>query len=175
MPEQPIDYELKYKELTAGKGLQFLCEQFERGERTRMDELHDQLSKPFGKWTELKRDLEELNIQHDFREREVWWCSMGINLGFEQDGKNIMFERPVLVLRKYSKDFLLVASLTSTQKKNKYYFPVVLNGRNGSVSLSQQKAISVKRLSRRVQKLPEPVFDEIVKSIISLYPLPKVQ
>lgn len=35
-----------------------------------------------------------------FYEREIWWCSLGVNIGFEQDGTNDLFERPVLVIKK---------------------------------------------------------------------------
>ncbi len=171
MQEQTTDYTLKFLELTAGKDPQFICEQLERGEIKRIEELHDLFSKPFGSWTHLKRGLEEINVKHDFHEREVWWCSVGINLGYEQDGKNSLFERPVLILRKFSKDFLLIAPFTSTEKDNPYYFKLSLNGKKGSLLLSQQRSISVKRLSRRVQKLPNPVFEEIIRSIIRLYPI----
>jgi hypothetical protein len=28
-----------------------------------------------------------------FYEGEVWWCAMGLNLGFEEDGKGVQFAR----------------------------------------------------------------------------------
>ena len=54
--------------------------------------------KDFDSWNKEKKGLE--NVGHDilsFHEREIWWCSIGINLGDEQDGKNELFERPVLI------------------------------------------------------------------------------
>ena len=59
--------------------------------------------KDFDSWNEEKKSLE--NVGHDilaFHEREIWWCSIGINLGDEQDGKNELFERPVLILKKFN-------------------------------------------------------------------------
>jgi mRNA interferase MazF len=167
---QETDYDLKYKELISDKDARFLCEQFERGEEKRMENLHDQFSKPFGRWTELKRSLGELDIKQDSHEREVWWCSVGINLGYEEDGKNSFFERPILVLRKYSKDFLLAASLTSTIKSGPHYFPVVIHGTNRSVILSQQRSISVRRLNRKICVLGKTTFKHIIESIIKSYP-----
>lgn len=57
--------------------------------------------KDFDTWSKEKKTLEQEG--HDslvFHEREIWWCSIGINVGDEQDGKNERFERPVLVLKK---------------------------------------------------------------------------
>jgi mRNA interferase MazF len=146
----------------------FINEQFERGEEKRMEELHDMFSKPFGKWTELKRSLEELSVKHNFNEREIWWCSLGINIGYEQDGKHEMFERPVLILRKYSKDFLLIAPFTSAEKDGGYYFPVTFCGKKSRLILSQQRAVSAKRLSRKMSIVGRLMFGNIVKSIVSI-------
>jgi hypothetical protein len=30
-----------------------------------------------------------------FREKEIWWACLGANIGFEQNGKNENFERPI--------------------------------------------------------------------------------
>lgn len=47
-----------------------------------------------------------------FEEREVWWASLGENIGSEANGKNFHFERPVIVLRKFSSDLLLTIVTT---------------------------------------------------------------
>ena len=45
--------------------------------------------KEFDKWNELKKKLHnsEKPKKFYFREREIWWCSLGLNIGFEEDGK----------------------------------------------------------------------------------------
>ncbi|MFA5871014.1 MAG: hypothetical protein WC842_03995 [Candidatus Paceibacterota bacterium] len=58
---------------------------------------------------EYKKDFDSWNIQKkkiNTREkvifcniREIWWCSLGVNIGSEEDGKNELFERPVLILK----------------------------------------------------------------------------
>ena len=45
------------------------------------------------------RHKEQLHAQHHtptFQEREIWWCSVGVNVGHEMDGKNQFYNRPVL-------------------------------------------------------------------------------
>jgi len=54
--------------------------------------------KKFFDWTELKIKIHSQERVFYFREREIWWTSLGLNIGFEQNGKNKRFERPVLIL-----------------------------------------------------------------------------
>ena len=61
------------------------------------------MNKDFDTWNEEKKGLEI--VAPDtliFHEREIWWSSIGLNVGDEEDGKNDLFERPVLVLRKFN-------------------------------------------------------------------------
>jgi hypothetical protein len=40
-------------------------------------------------WTPIKSELHNSgNRPIGYRESEVWWCSIGENVGFEEDGKN---------------------------------------------------------------------------------------
>ncbi len=47
--------------------------------------------KNFCEWNKLKGYIEENNKPMLFREREIWWCSVGLNIGTEQDGKTEYF------------------------------------------------------------------------------------
>jgi mRNA interferase MazF len=71
------------------------------------------MQKDFDEWNK-KKCLENTVFSDYVNTREVWWCSLGLNLGFEQDGRNELFERPVLVVQKFSKDIVLVIPFTST-------------------------------------------------------------
>ena len=59
-------------------------------------------NKNFDKWNELKKKLHISEKAKDFyfREREIWWCSLGVNIGFEQDGKNDLFDKLGLLAAK---------------------------------------------------------------------------
>ena len=111
--------------------------------------MNEEYIKEFDLWNENKKRIEKSNIQRLCREREIWWCALGVNIGSEQDGKNELFERPVLVLKRYSMDLTLVLPITSTEKDNIYY--VKINSvMASSVILSQIRAIDSKRLLRKV-------------------------
>lgn len=56
----------------------------------------------FDKWNAVKKKLQDETRVRYFRERQVWWCSIGQNLGSESYGKGETFTRPVLVFKKLS-------------------------------------------------------------------------
>lgn len=116
----------------------------------------------FVEWTKLKL---RLHLSGDepvyFREKEIWWASLGANIGYEQDGKNDKFERPVLILKKFNKDILWVLPITSKDKTREYYYQFEHDGEKNSVILSQLRLISSKRLLRRVRIFPDKEFGEI--------------
>ena len=61
----------------------------------------------FIEWAKLKIRIhvsEEEPVY--FKEKDIWWASLGANIGHEQDGKNESFERPILVLKKFNKYIL---------------------------------------------------------------------
>lgn len=66
------------------------------------------MSKKFNEWNKLKTILHNNNKEQYFKERDIFWASVGVNIGYEQDGKGEIFSRPVLVVKKYSRNIFLV-------------------------------------------------------------------
>lgn len=119
-------------------------------------------------WYKLKAQIEHTRQAPEFSERDVWWCSIGANIGFEEDGKNVEFERPVLVVRKFNKELFIGVPLTSKRKPNKFHHPVVVADKESAVILSQQRALSAKRLLRKVGRVGEDDFRAIVTKVNNL-------
>ncbi len=57
--------------------------------------------KDFDVWNEIKKQVES-HPRFEFNEGELWWCDIGLNIGSEQDGPSPLFERLVLVGKKFS-------------------------------------------------------------------------
>lgn len=124
------------------------------------------MQKGFGKWRELKGYIEENNTPFLFREREIWWASIGLNIGEEQDGKNELFERPVLILRKFSKGIFWGLPTSSKIKNNEYNFKYSPDQEEDtSILLSQLRIFSSKRLIRKTVTMNESEFIEIRKRV----------
>jgi len=115
----------------------------------------------FRKWAKVKIEIHLKKRKIYFREREIWWASLGANLGCEQDGKNNHFERPILVLKKFNKDIFWALPLTTKNKKGKYYFNLDYSNPKSSVILSQLKLVSKKRLLRKIRVVPKSEFNKI--------------
>ena len=113
-------------------------------------------------WTKLKIRLHHKD-QHApfFFEREIWWASLGSNIGVEEDGKNELFERPVIITRVFNLDLVWVVPLTSKLKNGKFYFPFVHEGKTYSAILSQMKPLSTKRLIRKIRTISLNDFVEM--------------
>ncbi len=125
-------------------------------------------NKDFDKWNELKKKLHISEKAKDFyfREREIWWCSLGLNIGFEQDGKNDLFERPVLVIKKFNRYVLWILPLTRSQKTGGYYYRIAQGDEDDSVViLSQLRLISSKRLLRKMRMIKKSEFKDITNKV----------
>lgn len=119
------------------------------------------MQKDFDKWNMQKKHVQESSQVITFSEREIWWCSLGQNIGDEEDGKNDLFERPVLVVRKFSKNAAIVFPLTTKGKNGSIFYHKLVSSDNSYVILSQIRLISTKRLLRNMYKLGRGEFDII--------------
>ncbi|MEI6296407.1 MAG: type II toxin-antitoxin system PemK/MazF family toxin [bacterium] len=126
------------------------------------------MEKDFDSWNEKKKIISNLNNLF-YHEREIWWCHLGINVGFEQDGKGSNFLRPILIIKGFSKNVLLCVPLTTKSKQGKYYSEIVLgDGLSRRVILSQLKMIDSKRLREKICMIDEEQFKKIKQKIIHL-------
>jgi mRNA-degrading endonuclease toxin of MazEF toxin-antitoxin module len=81
------------------------------------------IEKDFDGWNQRKIAINTITPNF-YREREVRWCSLGVNIGFEQDGTSKTYRRPVLIIKGFSRNACLVVPLTTSQKKNPYHFEI---------------------------------------------------
>ncbi len=130
------------------------------------------MDKDYDRWNRQKQTLERfVRSELVFHEREVWWCSLGLNLGDEQDGKNDVFERPVLVLKKFNDRIACVLPMTTKKKHNGYYCLVQNAGlrKESFVILSQVRLVSVKRFRRYMCKISPLQFEFVQKRFVNLF------
>jgi mRNA interferase MazF len=127
------------------------------------------MKKDFQKWHTEKSDLHENKLRLHFHERDVWFTSVGVNIGFEQDGKGEEFMRPIVVFKKFNNETLWGIPLTSKKKTGKYYFTFEHDeDRTSTANLSQLRLIDSKRLKYQIGSISEADFAELKKRIIGL-------
>lgn len=127
------------------------------------------MEKDFQEWHQVKYAIHNAKERRFYHEREVWWCSIGANIGFEQDGKGADFVRPVLILKGFSKEVFLCVPLTTKLKTGKYYHDISLGDDIlRKVILSQIRLVDSKRLQEKVVTISETEFLEIKQAVIRL-------
>lgn len=102
-------------------------------------------------WNIKKKIIARKDYSIYFKEREVWWCSLGINVGVEENGKGENFTRPVLVLKKFNSQSFLAVPLSSGIKSGKYYLANLI--RNQTFLISQVRQLSSQRLISKMFKI----------------------
>lgn len=117
--------------------------------------------KDFETWNIEKIGIDKRNHHPYCNEREIWWCSLGINVGVEVDGKNGKFERPSLILKYINKDIVLVIPLTSKQKSDVNHCKITTVNRVSFAKISQIRVISTKRLLRKINTLEIGEFNRV--------------
>jgi hypothetical protein len=62
------------------------------------------MQKDFDGWNEQKKSIHVASHAPLYHEREIRWCHLGTNIGFEQDGTGEGRSRPVLILKGFSRE-----------------------------------------------------------------------
>ena len=124
------------------------------------------MQKDFDGWNENKKRIHGDARNRLYHEREIWWCALGLNVGFEQDGSGRAHERPVLILKGFSGQVCLVLPLTTSAKKNPYHvFLGRVRGKESFAIISQVRLIDTKRLINKVGFISRESFDAIRKAV----------
>ncbi len=126
------------------------------------------MQKDFDNWNKRKREINQVE-PHFYRERDIRWCSLGLNVGFEQDGTNKKYRRPVLIIKGFSLHVCLVVPLTTSIKTNPYHFSLgIIEEKEAFAIVSQVRLIDTKRLHDRLAILDDNKFIELKKAIRDL-------
>lgn len=128
------------------------------------------MEKDFDAWNKLKKKIDGDTIDFYVNQRQIWWCSIGLNVGSEQNGHGDNFERPVLVLRKYSAGTFLGIPLTSKRKEGNYYFKLEpYFGICSYAILSQAKVIDRRRVRRMIYEISRQEYQKIIEQYKGLF------
>lgn len=124
--------------------------------------------KDYQKWMGVKSEVNnEIGLVADkyFKERDIWWASIGENIGSEEDGKGERFLRPILILRKFNRNLLLIVPLSTTDKEGAYYFRFKCKERVSNALLSQIKSIDSSRLAKKIGMISDGDFKLLKEKI----------
>ncbi len=127
------------------------------------------MKKDFDAWNKFKKIIDNKDSLSYFREWQVWFISMWVNIWFEQNWKNTNFSRPVLVIKKFNKNIFLWVSLTTRKKKSDYIFQIwKINNKENYIILSQIRLYSSKRLLSHIWWVSKDLNKYIKEKITKL-------
>lgn len=124
--------------------------------------------KKFIHWIYHKIYIDTKNRSALIKQGEVYWCTLGENIGDEENGKGEDFRRPVLVFKKFNNSIFWGIPMSSRIKENKFYIKVLLKEVQRSVILSQLRVLDVKRLDERIGYISQDDFVNIQNQIINI-------
>jgi len=127
------------------------------------------MKKDFQVWHNKKENIEDKEKRVFFHEREIWFCHLGTNVGFEQDGKGENFSRPVIVFRKFNNEVFWAIPLTTRNKGGKFYMTIDLeDGIHRMAILSQLRLIDAKRIYFKIGVINKKTHKSLEEKIIKL-------
>src|SRR3989344_5295746 len=169
--------------LKSGKGKRYLKYRLKRFlfctglvSGVKVESLKVIMNKDYKNWHIKKSDLNDIEKRPFFHEREIWFCYLGVNVGFEQDGINDDFLRPVVIIRKFNNEIFWGIPLTKSKRRHKnksdvYYYDFSFIPEITSVAiLSQIRLIDAKRLSRHIGFIIDKDFENLMKKLKDLLP-----
>ncbi|MFA6024701.1 MAG: type II toxin-antitoxin system PemK/MazF family toxin [Candidatus Gracilibacteria bacterium] len=120
--------------------------------------------KNFDMWNEKKKKVDKKRILESFyfHEREIWWCTLGVNIGVEIDGKNTYFERPVLIIKKFNGMMFWGIPLTSKVNSNPHLLLIHHSEGTSLANLTQLRVFSSKRIHRKLGFIDKKSFSEVL-------------
>ncbi|HCC83296.1 TPA: hypothetical protein DEP96_00430 [Candidatus Uhrbacteria bacterium] len=127
----------------------------------------------FEAWHKRKQIIvdRETYRQIFFREKDVWWCSLGLNIGTESYGKGDWFRRPVLILKKLSNDLCICPPITSKRRIGSWFASIMINGIEKWVMLCQIKTLHRKRFGIKIGFISDSDFTKVKEKLESLLEL----
>jgi len=124
-----------------------------------------EVAEKFVSWIKVKIEAHFSVKDFNFSERQIWWASVGQNIGVEQNGKNNSFERPILILKKFNNDQFWSLPISSKIKTNRYNYIFEIHGRQFCLSLSQLRVMDKRRLLRYVGDMKAEDFTSVKKKV----------
>ena len=123
--------------------------------------------KNFDGWNNIKKKIDQ-NNRAPVKEGEIYWCSLGLNISVEQNGRFDTFQRPVIVIKKFSNQIVLVSPLTTKMHEGNWYLTKNILGIKQQIILNQIKPVDTRRLTESLGEISESEVSLIIYEYLKL-------
>jgi mRNA interferase MazF len=126
--------------------------------------------KRFLAWIGLKEKLHDTTHKPPLvSEGDIWWASIGENVGSEINGKSDLFSRPVVILKKLSHGFYFVVPTTTRERSGTWFVAFRQQAKRMVACLHQARAIDYRRLSSKLGTIDDEDFERVKAGFRNLY------
>ncbi len=127
------------------------------------------MAKDFSAWHKEKAKIDtSAEPELLYKEREVWWLRIGLNVGAEQNGSHDTFSRPVVIVKGFSKTLFWGIPLSNTKNRSRFVVPVVVDGKERAANISQLRAFDTRRVGTKVGMITQKEMDTIKMGVSEL-------
>ncbi len=126
------------------------------------------MKKDFDKWNEYKKYLNSIELDNYFKERDIFWCSIWLNVKSEAIWKWEKFRRPILVFKKLSHDTCFWIPLSTKIKSWTWFYNYKIDWKEYTALLYQMRMFHKNRFGYKIWEFRESSFIEIKKKLKKL-------
>lgn len=127
------------------------------------------MGKRYDDWNEVKKHTENAENYLQFKSREIYNAKIGENIGFEQNGKGDEFVRPVLILKRLTKDMFFGIPLSTIHRDGSFFYNFeFIEGVQSTALLVQARLFSPKRLLNKIGMINKEDFLNLRKKLNDL-------
>jgi len=128
----------------------------------------------YDNWNKLKKELNNKRDIIKFSAGNIYFVSIGQNIGHESYGKKDLFLRPVLVYKKLSRTTFLGIPLTSKIKEGSYYFSFnYKKGVTSTAMFNQMRVFDIRRTEYLSGYINKNTYKNLEKKINEFMKLPQ--
>ena len=127
--------------------------------------------KRFDEWMGVKEKIHYAENLPTIRDRQVWWCALGENVGVEVNGKSGAFSRPILIFKKINRYSFLGVPLTSVPHYDKWHAQFTFQEKDSFAKLTQIRVLSTSRLYYYMGMVTKNDYDIVRRGLKRVYHL----
>jgi mRNA interferase MazF len=127
----------------------------------------------YDNWNTVKKRIENSDhIAPYYKDGDIWWISIGYNIGCEIYGKGKDYARPVLVLKRFNQESFIGVPLSSKYHRSRYYIPIIVKNKKVFALISQIRLFSTKRMIYKHTELDVKDYRRVLDNVFDILELP---
>ena len=123
------------------------------------------MDKNFDAWNIVKKVIDTY-WRPNIMTGSIWICNLGLNIGYEINGKRDDFIRPVLVVFGLGRGGGIVIPLTTVNKRSRFFIPIT---DKTWANITQIRYVDSKRFKRKVSVVDDSILENVLEALHHIF------